>query len=104
MEERFGEIELRLVAVEDMNWRLTGRINALEMVCASLFAEALAHKPKDKRVETAQAMFQNFRSEARRAALYDQSTPEGKRLSIETSKEMDHIISLFVEYLGRMAA
>lgn len=104
MDEELGDFDRRLLAVEDINWRLTARINALEIVSASLFAAALAHTPKDKRVETAQGMFHALRVEARRPALYDQSTPEGKRLSADTTKEMDHIISLFVEYLGRHAA
>jgi len=99
-----SEVDRRLSAVEDMNWRLTARINALELVCAGFFAETLAREPKDKRVEIAQAMFHTFKAEARRPALYDQNTSEGRRLAAETSQEMDHIISHFVEYLTRLAA
>lgn len=104
MEEECRQIESRLLAVEDVNWQLTARLNALQMVCASLFAEAIAHRPKDKRVEAAQGMFHAFRAEARRTTLYDESTPEGRRLAKDTPKQMDHIISVLIDHLSRIAA
>ncbi len=104
MEERYQAIETRVVAVEDLNWQLTARLNALQMVCASLFAEALVHRPKDKRVEAAQGMFHALRAEARRSTLYDETTPEGRRLAKGTPREMDHIIGLLIDHLSRMAA
>jgi hypothetical protein len=104
MEEKYREIESRLVAVEDVNWQLTARLNALQMVCASLFAEALVHRPKDKRVEAAQGMFHALRADARRTTLYDETTPEGRRLAKGTPKEMDHIIAMLIDHLSRMAA
>ena len=104
MADANGEVGRRLAAVEDMNWRLTARIAALELVCAAFFAETLTREPPDKRVEIAQVMFRIFKAEARRPELYDQTTSEGRRLAADTSQEMDYIISHFVEYLARLAA
>jgi len=101
--ERLKAAEIRLAAAEDMNWRLTGRINALELLCAALFAQALAHEPKDKRVEVAQTILRNLKSESRRADLYDAASAEGQKLAKETSDEMDHIIAHMVEYLAHLA-
>jgi hypothetical protein len=104
MEEKYLGIESRLVAVEDVNWQLTARLNAIQMICASLFAEALVHRPKDKRVEAAQGMFHALTADARRTTLYDETTPEGRRLAKATPREMDHIIGLLIDHLSRMAA
>ena len=97
-------LQLRLTAAEDMNWRLTGRINALELVCADLFAEVLASKPKDKRVEVAQSIVRRLKSEARRTDLYDAETVEGKKLAKETVDEMDHVIAHLVQYLAGLGS
>jgi hypothetical protein len=96
-----SDFDKRLAVVEDFNWRLTARVNALELVGAALFADALAREPKDKRVEFGQALLHGLKAEARRPTMYDQSTPDGRRLADDTAKEMDQIISIFVEYLGR---